>query len=129
MPFYILLTIFRVLSMGLIITAFSYYSIIIYFFLYLGIIIIGYMMTGREGKGKKFLTRGFRSSLTTGSYQVEGERLRTYIVTRGGVYNEILPEPEGNPEGKARGISRGLSQYFIVYPDSSHNTVILNYLY
>ena len=27
------------------------------------------------------------------------------IVTRGGVYNEILPEPEGNPEGGARGIS------------------------
>ena len=31
------------------------------------------------------------------------------IVTRGGVYDEILPETEGNP-------------------DSSHNTVILNYL-
>ena len=27
------------------------------------------------------------------------------IVTRGGVYDEILPEPEGNPEGGARGIS------------------------
>ena len=27
------------------------------------------------------------------------------IVTRGGVYNEILPEPEGNPKGRARGIS------------------------
>ena len=26
------------------------------------------------------------------------------IVTRGGVYDEILPEPEGNPEGGARGI-------------------------
>ena len=30
------------------------------------------------------------------------------IVTRGGVYDEISPEPEGNPEGGARGISRGL---------------------
>ena len=49
------------------------------------------------------------------------ERKCNCIVTRGGVYNEILPEPEGNPEGGARGISRG--------PDSSHNTVILNYLY
>ena len=27
------------------------------------------------------------------------------IVTRGGVYDEILPEPEGNHEGGARGIS------------------------
>ena len=36
------------------------------------------------------------------------------IVTRGGVYNEILPEPEGNPKGRARGISRGLMQFFIV---------------
>ena len=51
------------------------------------------------------------------------------IVTRVGVYNEILPEPEGNPVGRARGISQGLRQYFIVYPDSRHNTVILNYLY
>ena len=43
------------------------------------------------------------------------------IVTRVGVYDEISPEPDGNPEGGARGISR--------YPDLSHNTVILNYLY
>ena len=27
------------------------------------------------------------------------------IVTRGGVYDEILLEPEGNPEGGAQGIS------------------------
>ena len=27
------------------------------------------------------------------------------IVTRGGVYDEIWPEPKGNPEGGARGIS------------------------
>ena len=45
------------------------------------------------------------------------------IVTRKGVYDEISPEPKGNPEGRARGISRGLRRYFIVYPDSSHNTV------
>ena len=44
------------------------------------------------------------------------------------VCDEISPEPEGNPEGGARGISRGLSRYYIVYPDSSHNTVILNFL-
>ena len=29
------------------------------------------------------------------------------IATRGGVYDEILPEPKGNPEGTARGISQG----------------------
>ena len=33
------------------------------------------------------------------------------IVTRGGVYNEILPDPEGNPEGGVQGISRLESQY------------------
>ena len=27
------------------------------------------------------------------------------IVTRGGVYDELLPEPEGNPGGGALGIS------------------------
>ena len=42
------------------------------------------------------------------------------IVTRGRVYDEILPEPEGNPEGGTREISWGLRQY---------NTAILNYLY
>ena len=35
-------------------------------------------------------------------------------------------KPEGNPEGEARGISRGLRLYFIAFPDSSHNTDILN---
>ena len=35
------------------------------------------------------------------------------IVTRGGVYDEILPEPEGNPEGGARGISN-IFQYWLV---------------
>ena len=49
------------------------------------------------------------------------------IETRGGIYGEIWPEPEGNPESKARGISRGLRLYFTVYPDSSHNTDIVNY--
>ena len=49
------------------------------------------------------------------------------IVTRGGIQDEIKPEPEGNPKGKARGISRGLRLYFIVYPYSFHNTDILNY--
>ena len=49
------------------------------------------------------------------------------IVMRRGIYDEIWPEPEGNPEGEARGISRGLRLYFIVIPDSSHNTDILNY--
>ena len=63
MPLYILLTTFRVLSMGLIITVFNYFSIIIYACLFLAIIIIGYLNTWKE---KEFLTRGFRSSVTTG---------------------------------------------------------------
>ena len=49
------------------------------------------------------------------------------IVTRGGIYNEIWPEPRGNPDGKAQGISQGLMLYFIVFPDSNHNTDILSY--
>jgi len=51
------------------------------------------------------------------------------IVTRVGVYDGILPGPKENHEGGARGISRGLRQYLVVYPDLSHNTVILNNLY
>ena len=39
-------------------------------------------------------------------------------MTRGGVYNEILPEPEGG----AQKISRGLRPYFTVYPDLSLDT-------
>ena len=49
------------------------------------------------------------------------------IETRGGIYSEIQPEPKGNPKGEAPGISRGLRLYFTVYPDSSHNTDILNH--
>ena len=45
------------------------------------------------------------------------------IGTRGGIYKEIYPEPEG----EARWISRELRLYFIVFPDLSHNTDILNY--
>ena len=48
-------------------------------------------------------------------------------MTRGGIYDEIQPEPEGNPKGKAQGISLGIRLYFIVFPDSSHITDILNY--
>ena len=44
------------------------------------------------------------------------------IVTRVGVYDKILPEPEGNPGGGARGISLRL---FIVYPSSRNNTVTI----
>ena len=45
----------------------------------------------------------FNANLTT----VSGLALAdcNCIVTRGGVYDEILPEPEGNPMGGARGIS------------------------
>ena len=37
-------------------------------------------------------------------------------MTGGGVYDEILPEPEGYPEGRAQGISRRLRYYPI--PDN-----------
>ena len=48
-------------------------------------------------------------------------------MTRGGIYGEIKPEPDGNPEAGTRGISRGLRLYLTVYPDVSHNTDILNF--
>ena len=44
------------------------------------------------------------------------------IVTKGGIYCEIWPQPEGNPEGRAWGISLGLRLYFTVHPFSRHNT-------
>ena len=34
--------------------------------------------------------------------------------------------PKEIPREKLEGFSKGLRQYFIVYPDSSHNTDILN---
>ena len=46
------------------------------------------------------------------------------IVTWSGVYDEILPEPSGNPSGSAL----GRRQYFIVYPSSRHNTVIVEFM-
>ena len=45
---------------------------------------------------------------------------------RGGIYDEIYPEPEGNPEGEAQENFRGLWLYYIA-PNLSHNTDILNY--
>ena len=50
------------------------------------------------------------------------------IRTRGGIYDEIWPEPKGVPEGAARGNSRGLRPYFAVYPESSPNTDIISFL-
>ena len=32
------------------------------------------------------------------------------------LYNEILPEPEGNPEGQSQGIFRGPWRYLIINP-------------
>ena len=49
------------------------------------------------------------------------------IVTRVGVYDEILPEPSGNPFGSALRISLGVRQYFMVYPSFRHNTVTINH--
>ena len=49
-----------------------------------------------------------------------------FIVTKEGIYNEIYTKPKGISEGEAQGISQGLRLYFIVFPDLSHNTDILN---
>ena len=44
-----------------------------------------------------------------------------FIMTRGGIYDEIQPEPEGFPDG-----SGYITLYYITFPDLSHNTDILN---
>ena len=62
--------------------------------------------------------------LETILYLYLDERRDTHCV----LHNEIKPEPKGNPEGEAGGISRGIRLYFIVYPDLSYNTGILNYI-
>ena len=46
---------------------------------------------------------------------------------RGGIYDEIYPEHEGNPEGGAQGISQVLRLYLTIHPDLSHNIEILNF--
>ena len=63
MPFYTSLTVFRVLSIGFVITSFGYASLPIYGVLVLGIVIIGYMKTSKE---EDFVVRGLRSAITTG---------------------------------------------------------------
>ena len=64
MAFYVCLTLFRVLTISIVIIAFGYFAIPIYGALFLGIIIIGYNFTSQEGD---FIVRGLRSSVTTGS--------------------------------------------------------------
>ena len=64
LPFYTSLTVFRVLSIGFVITSFGYRSIPIYGVLVLAIVIIGYMKTSKD---EDFVVRGFRSAITTGN--------------------------------------------------------------
>ena len=63
MPFYIILTTFRVLSISIAVVALQWICLLIYPVLFLTIIIIGYKKTSN---GKDFLTRGLISGLTTG---------------------------------------------------------------
>ena len=44
-----------------------------------------------------------------------------------GYQSRNIAKGEGNPEGEAQGISRGLRLYFIVHPNLSQTTDILNY--
>ena len=64
LPFYTSLTVFRVLSIGFVITSFGYASLPIYGVLVLAIVIIGYMKTSKD---EDFVVRGFRSAITTGN--------------------------------------------------------------
>ena len=63
MPWYALLTIFRVLSISLVIIALPFIWIPIYAFLVLVIICIGFWRTKRN---RDFITRGLKSAFTTG---------------------------------------------------------------
>ena len=63
MPFYIILTTFRVLTISIAVVALQWICCLIYPVLFLTITIIGYKKTS---DGKDFLTRGLISTLTTG---------------------------------------------------------------
>ena len=67
MPFYTILTIFRVLSISLAIVTLGYVSIPLYATLLLLIIIIGYNNTS---KNADFFVRGLRSAVTTGIFKM-----------------------------------------------------------
>jgi len=72
MPFYIILTTFRVLSISIAVVALQWICCLIYPVLFLTIIIIGYKKTSN---GKDFLTRGLISTLTTVDHRFGAERL------------------------------------------------------
>ena len=65
MPFYIILTTFRVLSISIAIVALQWICLPIYLVLIVTIVIIGYKKTSKE---EDFLTRGLVSAFTTGEY-------------------------------------------------------------
>ena len=67
MPFYTILTIFRVLSISLAIVTLGYVSIPLYATLLILIIIIGYNNTS---KNADFFVRGLRSAVTTGIFKM-----------------------------------------------------------
>ena len=67
MPFYTILTIFRVLSISLAIVTLGYVSIPLYATLLLLIIIVGYNNTS---KNADFFVRGLRFAVTTGIFKM-----------------------------------------------------------
>ena len=67
MPFYAILTIFRVLSISFAILTLGYLSIPLYAILLLLIVIIGYNNTS---KNADFIVRGLRSAVTTGIFKM-----------------------------------------------------------
>ena len=75
MPFYVILTIFRVLSISLAIVTLGYVCIPLYAILLLLIIIIGYIRTSKDAD---FVVRGLRSAVTTGTYS-QGVKLQNEI--------------------------------------------------
>ena len=63
MLFYVSLTTFRMLSISFAIITLGYIAIPLYVFLLLGITVIGYVNTSKDGD---FIVRGLISALTTG---------------------------------------------------------------
>ena len=75
----------------------------------------------------------FHTRESQGDIDSEGKRVVAVLLQEEGntakysLSTREIPraKPKGNPEGKSQGISQILRQYFTVYPDTSHNIILI----